>query len=240
MPVRGVLFDVDDTLFDYGTSERSGLLAYLAELGLMDRFTGPDEAFALWSLIMEEEYARYLAGELAFEEQRCHRTRRFLSEIGCLPAKGMTDQEAAVWFAGYSVHRDAVSSAFPDAGPMLETLTSSYRLGVVSNSSLQHQRHKLGRIGLLGYFGEALVCSEEHGAAKPEPSIFHAGCALLDLPPHEVAYVGDRHTVDAVGARDALLRAYWLDRTGASTREGAEPGIRVIRSLAELPASLAD
>ncbi|GAA2091277.1 HAD family hydrolase [Streptomyces albiaxialis] len=240
MPVRGVLFDVDDTLFDYGTSERAGLLTHLGELGLMDRFAGPDEAFELWSLIMEEEYTRFLSGELSFEEQRCSRTRRFLSRAGCLPAEGMTDQEAAAWFAGYAAHRDATWSAFPDAGPMLESLTSSYRLGVVSNSSLEHQRHKLGAIGLLAYFGEALVCSESHGAAKPEPSIFHAGCTLLGLPPHEVAYVGDKHTVDAVGARDARLRAYWLDRTGAAARMEVEPGIRVIRSLAELPASLAD
>ena len=238
LPVRGVLFDVDDTLFDYGTSERVGLLAHLGDLGLMDRFTGPDEAFELWTLIMEEEYDRLLAGEISFEEQRYHRTRRFLSRIGFPSAEAMTDQEAGAWFAGYTAHRDTEWAAFPDAGPTLESLTSSYRLGVVSNSSLDHQRHKLGTIGLLGYFGNAVVCSASHGAAKPEPSIFHAGCALLGLAPHEVAYVGDKHTVDALGARDAQLQAYWLDRKGESTGTAVEPGIRVIRSLTELPASL--
>lgn len=240
VPIRGVLFDVYDTLFDYATSEEFGLLAHLTAQGLLDRFSGPEEAVALWRRIMEEEYDRFLAGELTFAEQQLTRTRRFLSQIGCLVTGGISDLDAASWFAGYRTHRDATWSAFPDAAPLLESLASGYRLGVVSNSSLEHQRSKLRTIGLLSYFGDAIVCSDSHGAAKPEPSIFRAGCALLGLPPREVAYVGDKYTVDALGARDAGLRAYWLDRTGDSTNIAIAQGIEAISSLAELPAALAD
>ncbi|MFJ2188967.1 HAD-IA family hydrolase [Kitasatospora sp. NPDC087861] len=47
-----------------------------------------------------------------------------------------------------------------------------------------------------------LVCSDQHGEAKPAPGVFRAGCAALDLAPHEVAHVGDKYTLDAEGARD--------------------------------------
>lgn len=82
------------------------------------------------------------------------------------------------------------------------------------------------------------MCSDQHGAAKPASSIFVAGCASLGLKPHEVAYVGDKYALDAVGAHEAGLRAYWLDRanTGAGTTVGN--GIRVIHSLDQLPAAL--
>ncbi|SDR81542.1 HAD family hydrolase [Actinopolymorpha singaporensis] len=237
-PVRGVLFDIDDTLFDYSSSERSGLLAHLAALDLLDRFPDSEELVAVWRRFVDEEHARFLAGEQTFTEQQLSRTRRFLSHLGCLPAEGISDSEAAAWFAGYVSHRDARWAAFPDAAPLLESLASAYRLGVISNSSHDHQLRKLERIGLLAYFGAAIVCSESHGTAKPHPSIFRAGCALLGLPPHEVAYVGDKYAVDAVGARDAGLQAYWLDRTGASAGPASERGIQVISSLAELPALL--
>ncbi|WP_370081304.1 HAD family hydrolase [Streptacidiphilus sp. MAP12-16] len=239
MPVRGVLFDVDDTLFDYSASEKFGLLAHLTAQGLLDRFPTPEEALALWRRIMEEEYNRFTAGELTFADQQRARTRRFLSHLGHLPAGGMSDLEASSWFAGYGEHQNTRWSAFPDAAPLLETLAPAYRLGVVSNSSLEHQRRKLKMIGLLEYFGDVIVCSDAHQAAKPTPSIFHAGCTLLSLAPHEVAYVGDRYTIDAVGARDAGLHSYWLDRTGASEGVAIGHGIHVIRSLDELPAALA-
>ncbi|MFD2078483.1 putative hydrolase of the HAD superfamily [Actinopolymorpha cephalotaxi] len=237
-PVRGVLFDIDDTLFDYSSSERSGLLAHLAALGLLDHGAEHEELVAVWRRFVDEEHERFLAGEQTFTDQQLSRTRRFLAHLGRLPDGGISDSEAAAWFAGYVSHRNASWAAFPDAAPLLELLAADYRLGVISNSSREHQLHKLEHIGLLTYFGDAIVCSESHGAAKPHPSIFRAGCALLDLPPHEVAYVGDKYAVDAVGARDAGLRAYWLDRTGASADVASEYDIQVITSLAELPALL--
>ncbi|MGK5498490.1 HAD family hydrolase [Streptomyces sp. URMC 125] len=243
MTVRGVLFDVDDTLFDYSGSDEAGLLAHLGAQGLLDRFPEPSAAVALWREVTRAEYARYTAGETTFAGHRRARVRRFLARAGQPGADGMSDEEAGAWFAGYTAHRDAARRALDGAAAVLTEFAPRYRLGVVSNSSLPHQRKKLAAIGLLAYFGDALVCSVEHGEAKPAPGIFLAGCALLGLEPHEVAYVGNDHAVDAVGARDAGLHAYWLDR-GDTGRQGARAGapgegIGVIRSLSELPAALA-
>jgi putative hydrolase of the HAD superfamily len=237
-PVRGVLFDVDDTLFDYSTSEAVGLVSHLTAEGLLEHFPSPAEAVALWLEIMAEEYGRFLAGEVTFTEQQRIRTRRFLSHIGCAPRAGLTDQEASAWFADFALRRRSAWSAFDDAAPVLRELAPGHRLGVVSNSSVDHQRRKLDAIGLLGYFGDAIVCSDQHGAAKPSASIFLAGCEALGLPPEHVAYVGDNYALDAVGARDAGLRAYWLDRSGVGATDPGGDVINVIGSLRELPAAL--
>ncbi len=238
MPIRGVLFDVDDTLFDYSASEESGVLAHLQAEGLLDHFPDSATALALWRNIMERQYARFLKGELTFTGQQRERTREFLSHIGRTSHTDLSDHEASAWFAGYQTHRDAAWAAFPDAEPVLRKLAPDYRLGIVSNSSADHQRHKLDAIGLLPYFGGTLICSDQHGAAKPAPSIFLAGCSSLGLQPHEVAYIGDKYTLDAVGAHGAGLHAYWLDRANTSADTDIGNGIRVIRSLGELPAAL--
>ena len=236
MTIRGVLFDVDDTLFDYTSSEHAGVLGHLTAEGLLGLFPSPADAVATWREIMEEEYARFLAGELTFAGQQLARTRRFLSHVGRLPAGGISDDEAALWFARYRGLRDTVWAAFPDADPVLRKLAPRFRLGIVSNSSLGHQQDKLRAIGLLDHFGEAIVCAIEHGAPKPDAGIFLAGCAALGLPAHQVAYVGDKYEIDAVGAHEAGLRSYWLDRaaTGVATLDG----ISVIRSLDELVPAL--
>ncbi|GII33772.1 HAD family hydrolase [Planotetraspora mira] len=236
MTIRGVLFDVDDTLFDYTSSEQAGLLGHLTAEGLLGLFPSPADAVTVWREIMEEEYTRYLTGELTFAGQQLTRTRRFLSHLGRLPVGGLSDEEADLWFGRYRELRNAVWEAFPDADPVLRRLAPRFRLGVVSNSSLAYQQGKLRAIGLLDHFGEAIVCAVEHGAPKPDAGIFLAGCATLGLPADQVAYVGDKYDIDAVGALEAGLRSYWLDR--AATGITPLDGITVIRSLDELVPAL--
>ena len=234
MPIRGVLFDIDDTLFDYSTSEAAGILAHLRAERLLDRFPDADAARNLWRDVMVRNYTRFLDGELSHSGQQHARVHEFLNHIG-----RHTD-DAAAWFAGYRAHYAAAWTAFDDTVPALNRLAPGYRLGVVSNSSTDHQRRKLDALGLSGYFADAVVCSAEHGAAKPAASIFEAGCAALDLAPHEVGYVGDRYEIDAAGAAEAGLRGYWLDRRRESTDVPVMDGIRVIHSLDALPDALTD
>ncbi|MGW5572983.1 HAD family hydrolase [Nocardia thailandica] len=234
MTIRGILFDVDDTLFDYTASEAAGLLALLREDRVLDRFPEPAAAVALWRSIMEEEYARFTSGELTLAAQQRNRAHRFLAHLG---RTGLPDADAVAWFARYDTHRRAAWSAFPDAEPALRALAPGYRLGVVSNAAAHVQRRKLGALGLLPYVAEVFVCSQEHGAAKPAASIFHAACDGLGLPPHEVAYVGDNYAMDALGAHGAGLRAFWLNRSGAPIPP--EPVVETLATLAALPAALA-
>jgi putative hydrolase of the HAD superfamily len=234
MTIRGVLFDVDGTLYDYEEAEEAGLQEHLAAEGLSDRFVSPAEALRVWREVREEEYPRFLSGELTFAAQKAVRIRRLLAQAGVVGALEWTDEAATAWFARYAVRRDAVRRAFGDALPTLGALAGRFRLGVVSNSVTTHQRAKLEAIGLLGYFTEPLVCSQEHGAAKPAPSIFLAGCEALGLAPADVVYVGDDYEKDAVGARDAGLQAVWLDRSASGGAATVDAGIRVIASLTEL------
>jgi putative hydrolase of the HAD superfamily len=237
MQVKGVLFDIDDTLFDYATAEEAGLLGQLRAQALLDRFPDTASALALWHEIMKTQFARFLNGELTFAGQQRERVKAFLYHLG---HRDVPDEQALAWFAGYEAHRNVAWAAFPDAEPAVRKLATDYRLGIVSNSATDHQRQKLRAIGLLPYFDGALTCADHHGASKPVSSIFLAGCASLGLVPSEVAYVGDNYALDAEGADDAGLRAYWLDRGHTCRCQEVRHGIQVIHSLDELPAALAD
>lgn len=166
MQVKGVLFDVDDTLFNYAAAEETGLLGQLRAEALFDLFPDAATALALWRDIMQAQFARFLNGELTFTGQQRERVKIFLSRLGY---RAVSDERASAWFAGYEAHRNAAWAAFPDAGSALRKLAPDYRLGIVSNSATDHQRHKLHAIGLLPYLDDALICADHHGAGKPVP-----------------------------------------------------------------------
>ncbi|MET9386391.1 HAD family hydrolase [Streptomyces sp. NPDC002928] len=230
MAITAVVWDVDDTLFDYTTADREGMRAHLAAEGLLAEYGNPEQALAHWRDITDRQWARFAAGETSFEGQRRDRVRVFL-EVD------LSDAEADAWFERYLGHYETAWALFPDVLPALDALAASHRHAVLSNSSLTVQDRKLRVLGVRDRF-EAVLCAAELGVAKPEAQAFHAACDALELAPHQVAYVGDHPEIDGRGAADAGLLSVWIDRDGLYATVDAPAGPHRIDSLAELPAIL--
>ncbi|MEU9452494.1 HAD family hydrolase [Streptomyces sp. NPDC048277] len=230
MTIRAVVWDVDDTLFDYTTADREGMRAHLAAEGLLSGWESAEAALVRWREVTDEQWARFSAGEASFEGQRRDRVRVFLGTA-------LSDADADDWFRRYRTHYEAVWALFPDVLPVLDALEASHRHAVLSNSSLHVQDRKLRALGVHERF-EVILCAAELGVSKPEAGAFLAACDALELAPHEVAYVGDHPEIDGRGAADAGLLSVWIDRRGPSTRADAPVGPHRIASLAELPAIL--
>jgi putative hydrolase of the HAD superfamily len=227
MSIRAVVWDVDDTLFDYTSADRAGMRAHLAAEGLLGRFAAAEEALALWRRVTEAQWARYAAGETTFQDQRRDRVRVFLGAE-------LSDDEADAWFRRYVARYEAAWALFPDVLPALDALAASHRHAVLSNSSLHVQVRKLRTLGVHDRF-ETILCAAELGVSKPEAGAFHAACEALGLAPHEVAYVGDHPEIDGRGAAEAGLLPVWIDRDGAHTAGDGPGAPHRIASLAELP-----
>ncbi|MFG1809798.1 HAD family hydrolase [Streptomyces sp. NPDC049040] len=226
MAIRAVLWDIDDTIFDYDGAERVGMRSYLEQEGLPDGCDSVERALDRWRDLTVEHWRRFAAGECDFAGQRRNRVRDFLG----LP---LSDDEAEAWFDGHRTHYEAAWALFPDTVPALDGLAAGYRHAVLSNSAFAHQDRKLRALGVRDRF-EVLLCAVELGVSKPEAAAFHAACQALGLPPQEVAYVGNEPDIDARGAADAGLLGIWLDRNGV----GGRPDLVRITGLGELPGVL--
>ncbi|MFH9009886.1 HAD family hydrolase [Streptomyces sp. NPDC017943] len=230
MSIRAVVWDVDDTLFDYTSADRIGMRAHLLAEGLLDDYGTAEQALAQWRDITDRQWARFAAGEAGFEDQRRDRVRVFLD-------RELTDEEADAWFRRYLTHYEAAWSLFPDVLPVLDALAATHRHAVLSNSSLHVQDRKLRALGVHDRF-ESILCAAELGVSKPDAGAFLAACDALALPPHEVAYVGDHPEIDGRGAADAGLLSVWIDRGGRYATIDPPAGPHRIASLAELPSVL--
>jgi HAD superfamily hydrolase (TIGR01509 family) len=102
------------------------------------------------------------------------------------------------------------------------------KLGVVSNSDGRVEA-ALEAAGLRQYF-DVVIDSALAGVEKPDPAIFRAALAALDVSPAEALYVGDLYEIDVVGARAAGIHAVLLVGAGGA----APPGCATVGSLAAL------
>ena len=105
----------------------------------------------------------------------------------------------------FSRARNAVKP-FDDVIPGLQKLKANLKVGSVSNGFAD-----LEAIGLAAHF-DISIAAHQFGTAKPDPSIFHAACATLEVAPSQALYVGDDLTLDVLGAQQAGLRAVWMNR----------------------------
>ncbi len=62
MPIRAVLWDIDDTIFDYAGADRTGMRQHLELTGLPEAYATVDEALDDWKAITVRHWARVAAG----------------------------------------------------------------------------------------------------------------------------------------------------------------------------------
>lgn len=198
-PARAVLFDLDDTLWPIAPvlAEAERLLfAWLTDHApaVAAAHSVASLRAARMALLEAEPRYRLDLGEL--RRAGLHAAFRAAGEDTAKVAEAMRLFDAA---------RNAVTP-YDEVLPALVTLGSRYLVGSISNGVAD-----LETIGLAGHFRVSLSAAR-FGRAKPDPAIFLAACAALDVAPSEAVYVGDDLHLDVVGAQQAGLRAVWLRR----------------------------
>ena len=102
---------------------------------------------------------------------------------------------------------------YPETKRILEGLRRrDFRLGVISNAT-DLTRRVLDHLGLTKYF-DFVIVSDEVGFRKPESEIFRIAGKIAKASPNRSLHVGDKYSVDVVGARKAGMNAILVDRAG--------------------------
>jgi putative hydrolase of the HAD superfamily len=228
--IEAVLFDGDQTLWDFERVMREALSAVAGEL----RAARPG-AFTDALSWEDLERDRAVVGE-QWEGVEYNLARlRVLGFARTLErlrdAEGGDDaaDEALTLELNdsYFVHGDRDPSLFPDTVSCLEVLRPRYRLGLLSNGSRLPEK-----VGLAQYF-ESVVFAQDHRVAKPEKGIFEIAERELGVAPgcrrratlHLVGRGrGDRSRavrLEQLSKRAAVsLRLHLPDRRGRGRRPG--------------------
>ncbi|MEO6170757.1 MAG: HAD family hydrolase [Lysobacter sp.] len=212
-PVRAITLDLDDTIWPIAPAIVG---AEVALEGWLAKHA--PRAAKMWPA-SERERLRTLANterpRLAHDMTA---QRRWMIERMLVLADEDVSMADSAYAAYFAARCDVVH--YPDSVAALERLAARVPLAAVSNGNAC-----LDTIGLMHLFDFQLG-AREHGAAKPDPGIFHAACERLQVPRDQVLHVGDDPYMDVIGARRAGLRACWINRADNDGGTRAWPDVR--------------
>lgn len=218
-----ILFDADDTLFDFSQSELNALKLSFGEheIELSDLY------FESYKKINQQLWKEFEEGKLAQDQLRVERFQRFFIE------QGLT-MDAAHFSTRYLTHLSEGAFLVPGALELCDYLKShGYRLAIITNGIKEVQLKRIGKSELSQAF-EQIIVSEETGYQKPQSGIFDYAFHKLNVNDKErVLMVGDSLTTDIQGGNHYGIDTCWFNPADKLNSSGIQPTYE-ISSLKEL------
>lgn len=224
--IRNVLFDLDDTLFDFHKAEKIALTKTLVHFGI----DPTEETLALYSTINAAHWKRLELGEISREEVKVGRYRELFKTIGVErdPVKATAYYESMLAIGHYFM---------PGAPELLEELYRKYRLYIVSNGTAKVQEGRIGSSGIAKYM-DGIFISQILGANKPDKQFFDICFAEIpDFSLSETVIIGDSLSSDIKGGINAGITTVWFNPKGIENDNDIKPDY-TIKELSEVPGLL--
>jgi putative hydrolase of the HAD superfamily len=195
--LRGILIDLDNTLYSYDRAH---------ELGLRQTF-----AVSRWDMSYEEFAQRYRSARdkviTRLKPQGACRSRLFAFQDMCEAVK-----EARPYNRAFELDdiywRGLIDAMTPDPSAidfLKRCCLAELPICIVSDMTAHIQIRKLKKLGVDIYI-DYMVTSEEVGAEKPDPRMFLTALQKLSLMATDALMVGDDIKKDIEGAHSLGLK----------------------------------
>ena len=210
--IRNVFFDLDDTIFDYATSEIAALSTALKKAGIEPT----DEVLKSYHGINIPLWQAYERKEASCEFIVVERFRQLFEKCGINsdPQKMEDIYETEL---GQNAH------LVEGAREMLEELKKTCRIYAASNGLVKIQENRLKISDTAKYFDDVFT-SERNGACKPNKEFFdYCFERIPDVKKEETVIVGDSMTSDIKGGINAGIRTIWFNRFKMPKMSGVVP-----------------
>lgn len=196
-----LLFDADETLFDFKMTERQALLKSLEEFKLnLDK----EESLKLYTKINKAIWEEFERGEITSDKLRVERFERFSKKVN-------KDFDATSFSKTYAKFLGEGAYLFEDSVEIIDYLSKKYKLVLITNGLKEVQKNRISKTPLKDYFQE-LVISDEIKISKPDPRIFDYA---LEKVGHndksKVLMIGDSLTSDMQGGINSGIDTCWYN-----------------------------
>ena len=224
MSYRHILFDADNTLFDFTESSIYAFDDTLRHYGVEDA----ESKYEIYRPINADVWARLESKEIDMDGVRRIRWEKFWSALGV--------QHDPLETNSYYLSR-LVEHCFllDDTIEILEFLSKqpSVNMHIITNGMKEAQRPRIAKLGLEKYF-QSITVSDEIGVAKPDPAFFdHTFSLLLTAEKSDCLVVGDSLHSDIQGGIKYGLDTCWLNPKEKENNTAFKPTYE-IKSLLEL------
>lgn len=221
MRYQTLLFDVDDTLFDFQAAEKQAVIHLFQDLNL----PLSSETYAYYHQLNESLWRQYEVGQITRPALLVKRFHDLFAHMG---HSEVDDSRAE------RLYRDHLAEGHelePDALQLITDLKPNYELYVVTNGVATTQRKRLADAHVNGYF-ENVFISEVLGAQKPEPEFFElVADQIPNFDKAKTLVIGDSLTSDIKGANGFDLDSVWFNPNGVKNQTDTQPTYEISKLL---------
>ena len=213
MKYTHLLFDADNTLFDF---DGSSVKAFAKFIDYLQLDTGIDY-YSIYQIGNHQVWKEFEAGTMDAITLRWKRFELFYNAIGF---EG-DPSEANRLYLDFLVE---FASLIPGAKELLAELSSKgYRLVIITNGLKEVQKPRIEKIKLTHFF-DSIIVSDEIGIAKPNPAFFKIAADSINHPAKEkVLVIGDSLSSDIKGGNNYGYDTCWYNPKGKENKTDAIP-----------------
>ncbi len=212
MKYEVILFDVDDTLFDFGMTEKEALQKTFQAYGIP---TPQAEYLPIYKEISGVLWRELEQGIITLPELGEQRFTRLFHALG-LSIDGAAFNRDYLSNLGKEVH-------LTEGAVELCSQLTDYRLVIITNGFDAVQKARIGGSPLCNSFA-CLVTSEEAGFQKPDKGIFDYVFTQLQITDKsKVLIVGDSLTSDIQGGINYGIDTCWFNPKRKENNLGIQP-----------------
>lgn len=199
-----IYFDIDDTLLDHLSAQRSALESVHAEFPCLNNVSLQDfqQAYKKVNTVLWHRYSLGEIDRLFLEKHRFTDTFDVL-DISCVPYKDIVE----FYMNDYRNHWSWMTGA----KEALNRISESYEVGFITNGFSETQKLKVTDFEL-ERFSDKVIISEDVGYLKPSPEIFYYAEKAAGKPGERILYVGDSYTSDVKGGKSVGWKVAWFTR----------------------------
>ncbi len=207
MNFKLILFDLDDTLLYFDDYWEQGIKETFRNYPITSNLN-VDDLFNIYKVKEENLVQKYHDQEITFEEYRRFQIIETLSELNLQADDREIDQ--------FQNQYQQISKLFmkPDTHitQMLESLSTKYLMGIVTNGIASMQYDKIQALGYDRFFTkESMFISELIGVEKPNSIIYQQPVKKFNVRPEDTLFVGDSWKNDVVGPTEMGMKAIWVN-----------------------------
>jgi 2-haloacid dehalogenase len=223
MRYKILLFDLDDTLLDFGANEVDSLTKLFRQYG----YTFSDELFQLYNSVNKQLWTDYEKGIIPLDVVLNTRFSETMLRLGKVV-------DGLEWEGLYrELLGDGNQLLVDGAMDVCHRLSKTHRMFVITNGITHTQIKRLKQSGLYDFF-EDIFDSQSIGYQKPAIKFFdHVIRFISDFNREDALIIGDSLNTDIKGGLLSGIDTCWLNTT--SQKSPAEiKSTYTISSLTEL------
>ncbi len=206
---KWLLFDADDTLFDFGLAEELAIKLTFEAFGLPT----DKEYIEIYSKINDSLWKMLERGEVTKERLKVARFEQFCESCGF-------DRDGVALAQSYIDNLSKQTALLDGAYEVCEKLAEKYKMYIITNGIYAVQTARFSASSVKKYFEKCFI-SDAIGFSKPSRGFFDA--VASDIPkfdPSLALVIGDSLTSDIKGGVEYGIDTCWLNSSGKPAPEG--------------------